>query len=40
MDTFIIELYKDYLNNGISKKDLIALIGLDAYNNINPSNYF
>lgn len=40
MENFIIELYKDYLNNGISKKDLIALIGLDAYNKINPSNYF
>ena len=40
MDTFIIELYKDYLNNGLSKKDLITLIGLDTYNNINPSKYF
>ncbi len=40
METFIIELYKDYLNNGLSKKDLIALIGLDTYNNINPSKYF
>ena len=40
MENFIIELYKDYLNNGLSKKDLIALIGLDAYNSINPAQYF
>jgi len=40
MEILIKELYEDYLNNGLSKKDLIAIIGLDAYNNINPSNYF
>ena len=40
MDEVIKEIYKDFLNGAISKKDLIALIGLEAYNNINPGDFF
>ena len=40
MDEAINDIYKDFLNGAISKRDLIALIGLEAYNNINPAEFF